>query len=47
MGKKYDNLIQDIADWDNLLIAYKKARKGKRNRAEVQLFSRSEERRVG
>lgn len=39
MGKKYDNLIQDIADWDNLLLAYKKARKGKRNRAEVQLFS--------
>lgn len=39
MGKKHDNLIEQIADWDNLLCAYQKARIGKRDREEVQRFS--------
>ncbi len=39
MGKKHDHLIEQIADWDNLLRAFRKARAGKRGRAEVRLFS--------
>lgn len=39
MGKRYDNLIEQIADWDNLLLAHQKARRGKRDREEVQAFS--------
>ena len=39
MAKKYKNIYFDkICSFDNLLLAYKKARKGKRNRAEVQDF---------
>jgi len=34
MSKKHDHLI-----WDNLLLAYQKARSGKRDRAEVQVFA--------
>lgn len=39
MGKRHDNLIEQIADWDNLLLAHKKARKGKADREEIQGFS--------
>jgi RNA-directed DNA polymerase len=39
MSKKHDHLIERIADWDNLLLAYQKARSGKRDRAEVQVFA--------
>lgn len=39
MAKKYDNLIEQIADWDNLLLAHQRARAGKRDRLEVQDFS--------
>lgn len=39
MGIKHDNLIERIADWDNLLLAYHKARRGKRHRDEVQRFA--------
>ncbi|MCX8016795.1 MAG: hypothetical protein N2690_02655 [Rhodocyclaceae bacterium] len=39
MGIKHDNLIERIADWDNLLLAYRKARRGKRHRDEVQRFA--------
>lgn len=38
MAKKHDNLIEQIADWDNLLLAYQRARAGKRDRTEVQAF---------
>lgn len=39
MGIKQDHLIGRIADWDNLLLAYHKARRGKRQRDEVQRFA--------
>jgi RNA-directed DNA polymerase len=39
MAKKHDNLIEQIADWDNLLLAHQRARAGKRDRLEVQTFS--------
>lgn len=39
MSKKHGNLIEQVGDWDNLLLAYKKARSGKRDRAEVQIFA--------
>lgn len=39
MGKKYDGLIEQIVDHDNLLLASQKARSGKRGRGEVQLFA--------
>lgn len=39
MSKKHDHLIEQITDWDNLLLAYQKARSGKRDRAEVQVFA--------
>ncbi|MCX8016402.1 MAG: reverse transcriptase/maturase family protein [Rhodocyclaceae bacterium] len=39
MGIKHDNLIERIADWENLLLAYRKARRGKRRRDEVQRFA--------
>lgn len=39
MSHKHDHLIAQIADWDNLLLAYQKARSGKRDRAEVQVFA--------
>jgi hypothetical protein len=39
MGRRHDHLIEQIADWDNLLLAHKKARKGKRDRDEVAEFS--------
>lgn len=38
MAKKHDNLIEKIADWDNLLLAHQRARAGKRDRTEVQAF---------
>ena len=39
MSKKLKNIyIDKICSFENLLLAYKKARKGKRNRAEVQEF---------
>ena len=38
MGKRYQNLIEQIADWDNLLLAYEKTRAGKRARVEVKQF---------
>ncbi len=38
MAKKHDNLIEQIADWDNLLLAHQRARAGKRDRTEVQAF---------
>jgi hypothetical protein len=39
MAKKFDNLIERIADWDNLQLAFHRARSGKRNRSEVQSFN--------
>jgi len=39
MSKKHDHLIERITDWDNLLLAYQKARSGKRDRSEVQVFA--------
>lgn len=39
MEKQTDLLIDKIADWDNLLLAYRKARKGKRDRLEVKEFA--------
>lgn len=39
MSYKHNHLIEKVADWDNLLSAYQKARSGKRDRAEVQAFS--------
>lgn len=38
MTVKFDNLIERIVDWDNLLRAHHLARKGKRGREEVQAF---------
>lgn len=38
MTVKFDNLIERITDWDNLLRAHRLARKGKRGREEVQAF---------
>jgi retron-type reverse transcriptase len=38
MGNKYDNLIQKVVENDNLIKAYKQARKGKRLKNEVLLF---------
>jgi len=40
MAKTYKNLFEQIYDFDNLYEAYKKARKGKRSRPEVQRFER-------
>lgn len=40
MAKTYKNLYPKIYDFDNLYAAYKKARKGKRDRPEVQRFER-------
>lgn len=38
MAKTYNNLYQEIYDFDRLLSSYIKARKGKRGRNEVMLF---------
>ena len=32
------NIWQSILDWENLLLAYRKAHRGKRNQAEIQQF---------
>lgn len=38
MGRKHKNLIGQVVDWDNLLAAHKRARKGKRDQREVAEF---------
>ena len=37
--KKLSNIWQEILDWKNLLLAYRKARRGKRHQAEIQNFT--------
>lgn len=39
MAKKHDHLIEQIADWDNLQLAFHRARSGKRDRTDVQAFA--------
>lgn len=34
-----ENIWQQILDWENLLLAYRKARAGKRHQAEIQRFT--------
>ena len=36
--KIYDNLYPNLYEWDNLYLAYRKARKGKRNRPPAATF---------
>jgi hypothetical protein len=36
--KRYGNLWPQLVSWDNLLLAARKARRGKRDRAAVQRF---------
>lgn len=38
MGKRYNNLIESIIDWDNLIAAHHLSRKGKRDQKEVVQF---------
>lgn len=38
MGSKNKHLIEQIVDWDNLLMAHRLARRGKRDRQEVAAF---------
>jgi len=38
MGKVYRHLYAQIYDWENLLLAWRKARKGKRGRAPAATF---------
>lgn len=38
MGRRYKRLIGDIVDWDNLMEAYRLARRGKRDRQELMRF---------
>lgn len=38
MGTKHKRLIEDIIDWDNLILAHQRARLGKRDRHEVNVF---------
>jgi len=35
LGRKHKHLIEQIADWDNLIAAHRLARRGKRDRSEV------------
>ncbi|WP_280564905.1 reverse transcriptase/maturase family protein [Chromohalobacter sp. 48-RD10] len=38
MGSKHKRLIEGIIDWDNLILAHRRARLGKRDRHEVNVF---------
>lgn len=38
MGSKHKRLIEEIIDWDNLIQAHHRARRGKRDRHEVNVF---------
>jgi len=38
MGKVYRHLYDQVHDWDNLLLAWRKARKGKRGHAPAATF---------
>ncbi|MGH8475758.1 MAG: hypothetical protein ACRER2_08330 [Methylococcales bacterium] len=33
------NVWHQVVDWENLLLAYRKARRGKRDQAEIQRFT--------
>lgn len=44
MGKKYDNLWDRLVSFENLLLAFKKAAKGKRSKPEVADFENNRER---
>jgi len=44
MAKKYDNLWGELTSFENLLLAYKKAAKGKRSQPEVADFENNRER---
>lgn len=41
MGKVYRHLYPQVYDWDNLLLAWRKARKGKRGRAPAASFEQN------
>jgi hypothetical protein len=36
--KSYKHLYEQVCDWDNLYLAYRKARKGKRGRPPAATF---------
>ncbi len=44
MGKKYDHLWDELVSFENLLLAFKKAAKGKRSLPEVADFENNRER---
>jgi RNA-directed DNA polymerase len=38
MGKRYHNLWPQVIDWENLVLAWRKARKGKRGKPPAATF---------
>ena len=41
MGKFYRHLYPQVCDWENLLLAWRKARKGKRGQSPAATFERN------